>query len=79
MSEILQKNKYIECMVDRFEGEIVVLRTTDGQVLEWKKNNLPSDIGEGDQIKLVMTTAKSEQEDKEETVKAVLNEILKIE
>ncbi len=77
MEEIFNKKHSISCTLDRFEGTFAVLKTEDNQAINWPRENLPSDAEEGSQIKLVLFSKKTEKEEREETAKAVLNEILK--
>ena len=76
---MLDKQKFMLAIVDRIEGNKAVLKLDDGQSLNWPVNNLPSDVIEGSQIKLVIFSNKIEEEEREKIAKAVLNEILKTE
>jgi hypothetical protein len=67
------------CTVDRIEGQRAVLKLEDGQSLEWPIDGLPSGVSEGSEVKIFLSTAKSEQEERERTARAVLNELLKTE
>ena len=78
-SFIFNQNKFLSCTLDRFEGQFAVLATEDGQTINWPQDKLPPDAAEGSQIKLVMFSAKTEEEEREKMAKAVLNEILKTE
>ena len=69
----------IACTVDRIEGQLAVLKLEDGQSLDWPIERLPGGVSEGSEVKIFLTTAKSEEEERERTAKAVLNELLKIE
>ena len=77
MEQGIDKRKYILCTVDRIEETKAILKTDDGQILNWEKINLPADVEEGSQVKLILVSEKTEAEEREKTVKAVLNEILK--
>ena len=77
MEQGIDKREYILCTVDRIEETKAVLKTDDGQILNWEKIKLPADVEEGSQIKLILVSEKTEAEEREKTVKAVLNEILK--
>ncbi len=79
MEEIFNKRKSKLATVDKIETEVAVLKFDDGQVLKWSIDNLPADIEEGSQVKLVLFSNKSEQAEREELAKKVLNEILKTE
>lgn len=70
-------DKYsIKAVIDRFEGVFAVLKLDDGQSLNWPIKNLPDDIKGGQVIRLFITTSQTEQEEREKTAKALLNEIL---
>jgi hypothetical protein len=73
------KRKYITATVDRLEGEKAVLKMDDGGTINWPSSNLPADVSEGSVIKLVMQSDKTEEEEREATAKALLNELLKTE
>ncbi len=76
MSQPNKKN-YLRGAIDRFEGKIAVIKTDDGQELKWPIANLPEDIEEGAAIRLLLSTNKSDEEEREKVAKTVLNELLK--
>ena len=65
----------LEATVDRWEGDFVVLRTSDGQELLWPGDRLPSEISEGSVVKLVLRADQDMTEDRRELAKNILNEI----
>lgn len=65
----------LEATVDRWEGDFVVLRTSDGQELLWPGDRLPSGISEGSVVKLVLRADQDMTEDRRELAKNILNEI----
>lgn len=73
------QRKFLVGTVDRFEGTWAVLKMEDGQTLNWPREDLPSEVVEGGEIKIFLMTAKTEEEERERTAKAVLNELLKTE
>lgn len=79
MEDIFKKRKSVLATIDKIEKEVAVLKFDDGQVLNWSLENLPADIEEGSRIKLVLFSDRSEQVEREELAKTVLNEILKTE
>ena len=79
MEEILDKRKFVLATVDRIENKKAVLKLDDGQSLDWPMEKLPADASEGSQVKLVLFSNKTEEEEREEMAKAVLNKILKTE
>lgn len=76
MDQLLNK-KYVAASVDRLESERAVLILDDGQKLDWPASELPADVSEGARVKLVLLSAKTEQEAREKMAKDILNEILK--
>lgn len=73
------KKYYIKAVVDRFEGKFAVLVTDDKQKILWPIKNLPDDIQEGSAVRLVISTSKTDEEEREKMAKTILNEILKAE
>ncbi|NMB48192.1 DUF3006 domain-containing protein [Candidatus Kuenenbacteria bacterium] len=69
----------INCTVDRLEGGWAVLKLEDGQTLNWPIDKLPGGVGEGASVNIFLSTAKSEEEERERTAKKILNELLKTE
>ena len=67
-----QKHKLI---IDRIEGEIVVLLDGKKQV-ELAKKFLPADIKEGEAVFLEITSDREETEKRHQTARELLNEIL---
>jgi len=71
-----KKKYYIKAVIDRFEGKLAVLVTDDKQKILWPIKNLPDDVHEGSTVRLVISTAKTDQEEREKVAKTMLNEIL---
>jgi len=63
-------------VIDRFEGEFVVIKTDSGQEILWPKNNLPEDAKEGTAVRLTLSTSKTDEEERTKLAKTLLNEIL---
>ncbi len=78
MEEIYNQRKYVRVTVDGIEGDKVLLFFDDGQKINWPKDELPSGIIEGKQLKLVAYTDEMEEREREEISKKLLNDILKI-
>jgi hypothetical protein len=79
MEEILDKRKFVLATVDRIEKEKAVFKLDDGQSLDWPVAKLPTDVAEGSRLKLILSSDKTEEKEREELAKTVLNEILKTE
>lgn len=74
-----KRRYYIKAVIDRFEGKSAVLVTDDKQKILWPIKNLPDDIQEGSAVRLVISTSKTDEEEREKMAKTILNEILKAE
>lgn len=68
---------YLKGTIDRFEGKLAVIKTEEGLEFHWPIKNLPQEAKEGTAVRLILTTSESDQTEREETAKALLNEILK--
>ena len=63
--------------VEKFEGKNVVIATVDGQRLLWPIKNLPEGVEVGSAIRLILSTAKTDDDERQQMAKTILNEILK--
>lgn len=72
-----KESYFVRATVDRFEGKHAVLLTDDKQEIKWPIKNLPDDAKEGSLIRLIVSTNRTEQAEREKLAKALLNEILK--
>ncbi|OGY46000.1 MAG: hypothetical protein A3J65_03855 [Candidatus Buchananbacteria bacterium RIFCSPHIGHO2_02_FULL_45_11b] len=63
--------------IDRFEDKMAVIILADSQKLLWPIKDLPEDSEAGAEVRLILSTAKSDEQERERTAKAILNEILK--
>lgn len=79
MIENLEDKNFIFGAVDRFEGDLAIVKLDDGQEILWPEEKLPSGVSEGSVIKLKIFSSISEEKEREKLAKAVLSEILKIE
>lgn len=80
MSEVGTENKdryFLEGTIEGFEDKMAAIITKDGQKLLWPIKNLPEELGVGSQVRLVLSTSKTDQEEREYIAKTILNEILK--
>lgn len=69
-------NKFLKAVIDRFEGESVVIKLEDGQEIIWPKKDLPEDAKEGSALRLSVSTSQSDEEERTKLAKTLLNEIL---
>jgi len=68
--------KEIKAIIDRFEGDLAVLKLNGAEVL-WPKTQLPSGMGEGDLIVFQILTDEESQKEKEQLAKDFINNLLK--
>ena len=73
----LNDRYFLEGVIDRFEDKMAVIITKDGQKLLWPINNLPEDSQKGKTVRIVLSTTKSDQYEREKTAKTILNQILR--
>jgi phosphoribosylaminoimidazole carboxylase (NCAIR synthetase) len=64
--------------IDRFEEDKAVLKTEDGQTIIWPKNNLPKNTHEGSVLIFSIKTNQEIEEEKKQTAKNILNELLEV-
>ncbi len=62
--------------VKRFEGKFALLETSDGQSISWPIKNLPDDVQEGASVRLLLTSAKTDEVARERLARAVINSLL---
>ena len=67
--------KGIEATVDRWEGDMAVLKTSDGQEILWPGSDLPDGVAEGSVVRLVAVLEGALTEDKQALAREVLNEV----
>jgi hypothetical protein len=63
-------------VIDRIEGEQVIIRLPDGQEINWPKKQL-LEFKEGAAVKLVIQTEGEAEQERQKLAKTILNEILK--
>jgi len=51
------------------------LRLADEQEIEWDKTLLPSDVKEGDEVKLIVHTEETDEKERHKLAKEILNEL----
>ncbi|MBU0597819.1 DUF3006 domain-containing protein [Patescibacteria group bacterium] len=66
----------LKVRVAKFEGKFAVLETNDKHEFRWPIKNLPDDVEEGADIRVKISTAKTESEERERLAQAVINKIL---
>ena len=63
--------------IERFEDTMAVITLGDGQSIRWAIKDLPKDCAVGTTVRLVLKTSTSDQADREQLAKSILNEILR--
>lgn len=75
MSEATMKYT-LKVKVNRFEGKFAILETGDGHELSWPIKELPDDVQEGTQVRLMVSTAKTSAEAQQKLARAMINTLL---
>lgn len=73
----LKDRHFLSGKVEKFEQKMAVILIDDGQKLLWPIKDLPDDCEVGTKVRLILATSKSDQEEREQVSKTILNEILK--
>ena len=68
---------HLKGVIDRFEGKLAVIKTEEGQEFHWPIKSLPEEASEGAAVRLSLSTSESDEKERQETAKALLNEVLK--
>jgi len=66
----------LEATVARIEEQHIVLKTQDGQTLNWPIDLVHGEIGEGDTIDLIALSNQQSEEERKNIARHVLNELL---
>ena len=70
-------NQYSKsAVVEKFEDKLAVLVLEDGQKINWLIKNLPDDIEQGSQIRIVISSSGSQEDERKKLAKELINEIL---
>jgi hypothetical protein len=64
-----------KAVIESIDGPAAKLRLPDGQILHWKKNTLPLDAKAGDEIRIILHSKKTEDEERGAIARTLLNEI----
>ena len=62
--------------VEKFEDKLAVLVLEDGQKINWLIKNLPDDIEQGSQIRIVISSSGCQEDERKKLAKELINEIL---
>jgi len=72
-----EEKYFLEGIIDRFEDKMAVIITKDGQKLLWPIKNLPDEAQVSTALKIILSTSKTQEEEREKIAKTILNKILK--
>lgn len=75
--EQIKDRYFLEGHIDRFIDKMAVIATKDKQKLLWPIKDLPPDCDKGTKVRLILSTAKTDQEEREKIARTILNEVLK--
>jgi len=75
MSEA-EREYHLKAIVKKFEGKFVMLETEDKQMVRWLIKDLPDDVHEGTAVRLLLSTAKTDEAARTKLAQTVVNEIL---
>ncbi|MFA6410871.1 MAG: hypothetical protein WCW26_04845 [Candidatus Buchananbacteria bacterium] len=77
LDPISENLNILEGKIDHFEDKNAIIILADGQKISWPIKNLPDDCLADTPIRLILTTSKNDEKEREKIAKTILNEILK--
>jgi len=66
----------LKAVTKKFEGKFAVLETADGQQVHWPIKDLPDDVQAGTEVRLLVSSKKTADEEREQVAQLVLNKII---
>lgn len=75
-SEIEAKQQFQKGVVDRKQGDTLIIELENGTEMQWPAHLSPDDIKEGDSVRLILATSKDDEAERQQIAKTLLNEIL---
>jgi len=72
-----QTQHFLKGVIDRFEGNMAVLKLDNGAEINWPKENLYAEAKEGDVVKLFAAPDGADTAEREALAKSILNELLR--
>jgi len=64
-------------VIERFEGTMAVIKLSDSQKIFWPIKNLPEDLKEGQDVRIILSTDESDEQQRDQISTTILNQILK--
>ncbi len=68
-------NNYLKGVIDRSEGDFVIVKTTGDQELYWPKNSINFNYQDGEMVNICITKDEPETYSKTEEAKSLLKQI----
>jgi hypothetical protein len=72
-----ENKNFLNGKIERFEGKQAIISLATGQELDWPIKNLPEGADQNTSVRILIKTSASDQQDKEELAKTIINKILK--
>jgi len=72
-----QSEYFLIGKIEKFEDKMAIITTSDGYNFSWPIKKLPDDLQVGSEVKIKLSTSRTEEAESEMIAKNVLNEILK--
>ena len=76
MTEQTKDSYFLAGIIDRFEDKMAIIKIKGGQELKWPIKDLPPDCEKGVPVRIVLTTGKTDEEDRGKIARTILNKIL---
>lgn len=70
------KSYSLKAITKKFEGKFAVLEISDGQIIRWPIKDLPEDVQAGTEVRLLVSSKKTANEEREQVAQLVLNKII---
>ncbi len=67
---------FLKATVSGFEGTSAILTVEGGMTVRWPIKQLPDDVREGSTIRLIASSTRTEQEEREKLAREVINSLL---
>lgn len=77
MPEQLDHKFVQKIKVKSLDGNHAILVLPDGQEMKWPKSLLPDDIKNNQELRIIVHDKKTEEDERQEIARALLNELIK--
>ncbi|MFA6215671.1 MAG: hypothetical protein WC768_03825 [Patescibacteria group bacterium] len=75
--EQIKDRYFLAGSIERFEEKMAVIIMSDGQKLLWPVINLPPDCEKGEKVRIILSSAGSDSQERDKIAKTILNQVLK--